>query len=85
MGLSTKRICGKDRYEKDALICIELCNSDKTFIAYGKNFPAALAIAPYAAKNDYPILLSETNNPSEATKRQLKGKMKRFSLAEMRS
>lgn len=74
LGVSYERIGGKDRYETAALIAQRLGKSDKAIIAYGKNFPDALAIAPYAAKNGYPILLSDTNQLPKATKEQLKGK-----------
>lgn len=74
MGLSFERIGGRDRYETAALIAKKLGTSDTAFVAYGQNFPDALAVAPYAARKGIPILLSQTNNIPSATKEQLKGK-----------
>ncbi|MGD6991005.1 cell wall-binding repeat-containing protein [Sutcliffiella horikoshii] len=59
MGLTVKRIGGKDRYETSALIAKELGVTSQAVIASGSNFPDALAIAPYAAKNGIPILLTK--------------------------
>lgn len=58
--LNTKRISGKDRYDTARLIAEELSlKPDTAIIAYGKNFPDALSIAPYAARMGYPILLTD--------------------------
>ncbi|TYS59966.1 transglycosylase SLT domain-containing protein [Sutcliffiella horikoshii] len=59
MNLTVKRIAGKDRYETSALIAKELGATSQAVIASGSNFPDALAIAPYAAKNGIPILLTK--------------------------
>ncbi|WP_245840105.1 cell wall-binding repeat-containing protein [Sutcliffiella horikoshii] len=59
MGLTVKRIGGKDRYETSALIAKELGVTSQAVVASGSNFPDALAIAPYAAKNGIPILLTK--------------------------
>nr|WP_286170832.1 cell wall-binding repeat-containing protein [Bacillus sp. NTK071] len=73
MGISTERIGGKDRYETAALIAKKLYSS-KAVLAYGLNFPDALAIAPYAARNGIPILLTKTDSLPTYTKTALKGK-----------
>jgi putative cell wall-binding protein len=67
MGLSVERIAGKSRYETAAKIAERLgTNPGKAVIAYGGNFPDALAIAPYAAQQGYPILLTAKSSlPSE--------------------
>lgn len=54
------RVSGADRYEVAYNIAKHLPASDKIVMAYGLNFPDALAIAPYAARNGYPILLTNT-------------------------
>ncbi|MBT2692558.1 cell wall-binding repeat-containing protein [Bacillus sp. ISL-55] len=46
--------------------------TDTAIITYGYNFPDALAIAPYAAKNGYPILLVQKDSIPAATKEYLK-------------
>ncbi|WP_417898840.1 cell wall-binding repeat-containing protein [Bacillus haimaensis] len=62
------RIGGATRYETARLIAEELGGSpEQAIVAYGKNFPDALAIAPYAAKNGYPILLTDTNSLNSST------------------
>ncbi len=72
MGISSvKRIGGKDRFEVAYMIAKEMPSSSKAVIAYGLNFPDALAIAPYAARNGYPILLANTSVLPSKTKQAL--------------
>ncbi|MGM7703016.1 cell wall-binding repeat-containing protein [Pseudalkalibacillus sp. Hm43] len=61
MGLETKRISGKNRYETSVEIARELGSSDTAVVAYGGNYPDALSAAPYAARQGFPILLTRTN------------------------
>ncbi|MBX0357666.1 cell wall-binding repeat-containing protein [Halobacillus sp. Nhm2S1] len=64
MGLQVKRISGENRYQTSAEIAKELLSLqgrssfDKALVSYGHNFPDALASAPYAAQEGYPILLT---------------------------
>lgn len=74
MGLQIERIGGRDRYATAALIAEQLGNTDKAIVVYGGNYPDALAVAPYAAKNGYPILLSETKQIPSMTLNKVKGK-----------
>ncbi|TYS89363.1 cell wall-binding repeat-containing protein [Rossellomorea aquimaris] len=71
-GLDVRRIGGKSRYETAANIAKELGYYDQAVIAYGGNFPDALSIAPYAASNGIPILLSPTDELANETKEALK-------------
>jgi len=57
---SIVRFDGHDRFEVAKNIAKEFKGSSKAIIADGLNFSDALAIAPYAAKNGYPILLTRT-------------------------
>lgn len=59
---NVRRIAGNDRFEVSAAIAAELPASSKIVIADGTKFPDALAIAPYAARNGYPILLTLPNS-----------------------
>lgn len=60
MKLEVERIGGKDRYETAALIAKKLGGKpEKAIITNGSKYPDALAIAPYAAKHGYPILLTK--------------------------
>ncbi|TKD70676.1 cell wall-binding repeat-containing protein [Pseudalkalibacillus hwajinpoensis] len=72
MGLKTERIGGEDRFETAKLIAEKLDSpSDKAVVAYGYNFPDALAVAPYAAKKGMPILLTRDNKLPDYTKEAL--------------
>jgi N-acetylmuramoyl-L-alanine amidase len=68
MGIKADRISGSDRFEVANNIALRIGKSSKVVLAYGLNFPDALAIAPYAARNGYPILLTNTNTLPSATK-----------------
>lgn len=52
------RIDGKNRFEVAKNIAGKMDPSKGAIVAYGMNFPDALAIAPYAARNGLPILLT---------------------------
>ncbi|WP_053433592.1 bifunctional 2',3'-cyclic-nucleotide 2'-phosphodiesterase/3'-nucleotidase [Sporosarcina globispora] len=70
-----KRISGSDRFETASEIAAELGgNPDTAILAYGGDYPDALAIAPYAAKNGIPILLTGKNSLPKATSEALAGK-----------
>lgn len=62
-GFNVKRLSGADRTET-AIEVAKKVNSSPTevFLAYGNDFPDALAIAPAAAKNQTPILLNKGKN-----------------------
>ncbi len=62
MGISVRRISGKNRVEVANNIARDIGSSSKVVIADGFNFPDALSIAPYAARNGYPILLTDTKH-----------------------
>lgn len=75
-GCSVTRLGGNDRYETAASIASylnrnNLLKSDKSVIAYGENFPDALAISSWAARNGIPILLSDTNSLPASTSQAL--------------
>ncbi|CAH0345166.1 cell wall-binding repeat-containing protein [Bacillus sp. CECT 9360] len=67
LGVSNvQRISGLNRFEVSAAIASQLPASAQVVIADGTNFPDALAIAPYAAKNGFPILLTRPSSlPAE--------------------
>jgi putative cell wall-binding protein len=71
---NVRRIDGKDRFEVAQHISYELVPAKKAVIAYGLNYPDALAIAPYAARNGYPILLTRTSVIPKNTKEVLQKK-----------
>ncbi|MHB1653631.1 MAG: cell wall-binding repeat-containing protein [Desulfitobacteriaceae bacterium] len=65
MGYSNvTRISGNDKYDTDYLIARQLNVAQGTplVISSGENFPDALAISGYAARNGYPIILVNPDN-----------------------
>lgn len=66
MGISVERISGQNRMEVAENIAKKMGEASKVVVADGFNFPDALSIAPWAARNGYPILL--TNNKHNITK-----------------
>ena len=68
------RIRGVNRFETALKIAEKLgSNSGKAIVATGYNFADALAAAPYAAENQYPILLTNKNQIDNNVKEYLKG------------
>ncbi|WP_226536075.1 cell wall-binding repeat-containing protein [Fictibacillus halophilus] len=68
-----RRIAGKDRFEVSYNIAKELNDATTAIVANGLNFPDALAIAPYAARQKYPILLTVPTRLPNETKAALNG------------
>lgn len=66
-----RRIEGKDRFEVSYNIAKELNEATTAIVANGLNFPDALSIAPYAASQKYPILLTVPNRLPNETKAAL--------------
>lgn len=55
---NTRRLAGADRYETALIIAKEYGNLEKFVLADGRNYPDALSVAPFAHKNNQPILLT---------------------------
>ena len=58
-GLNAKRIAGHDRYETSLEVLKHMDKTQSVVIANGKDYPDALAAAPYAVKKNTGILLSD--------------------------
>lgn len=72
IGISdVQRFGGADRFEVAKNIAGQFPDSQKAIIAYGLNFSDALAIAPYASNNGYPILLTKKDSLPMATSQAL--------------
>ena len=70
---NTSRLAGYDRYETAAQITKNgWQQSDDAILAFGENYPDALAAAPLAAKYDAPILLTKRDSLPDATKQTLR-------------
>lgn len=61
LGAAVYRIGGANRFDTAALIAARFPSSTGAILVYGYNFPDALAAAAYAAREDYPILLTDTD------------------------
>jgi putative cell wall-binding protein/subtilisin family serine protease len=81
MGITVERIGGKDRFEVSANIAKKLSNKGSAVIANGLNFPDALAISPYASRNEFPILLTKPKEMPKVVSDQLKAKGVRTTIA----
>lgn len=77
---NVRRIGGSDRYEVSAAIASELPSSSKIVVADGTNFPDALAIAPYAARNNFPILLTLPGRLPETIKAAIASRQPQSSI-----
>jgi SpoIID/LytB domain protein len=68
------RIGGVDRFEVAKQVAGKMGSATSAIVTNGLVFSDALAIAPYAAQNQIPILLTYNNKLPESTKAALKGK-----------
>jgi minor extracellular protease Epr len=67
LGKNVRRIDGQNRFEVSRNIALELGNYQTAIVANGLNYPDALAIAPFASKNGFPILLTHPEAASSET------------------
>ncbi|WP_226654797.1 cell wall-binding repeat-containing protein [Guptibacillus hwajinpoensis] len=74
LGISTKRLGGKDRFETSLKIAKEIGVENGIIVATGMNFPDALSIAPIASSQEMPILLSRKSGLDEQMKSYLNDK-----------
>lgn len=65
------RYAGQDRYSTAAQIALSLGFTSKAYIVNGTNYSDALSIAPFAAAEGAPILLSDVNDLPESTQQAL--------------
>lgn len=68
LGISIERFSGKDRYETSVKIAEKLGVNGKVIVATGSNFADVLSIAPVAAAENIPILLTEKENLPDSVK-----------------
>lgn len=68
---TVERIGGANRYDTAAKIASKMGNPSKAIIVYGWNFPDSLSISSYAARNGFPILLTNSNGLPGETKSAL--------------
>ncbi|MCM2986372.1 cell wall-binding repeat-containing protein [Bacillus safensis] len=74
MNLSVFRIQGKNRYELAANVAKHMKSASAAVVVNGSAYADAVAIAPYAAKQGYPILLTDAKGLREETANLLKNK-----------
>ncbi|CAH0345165.1 SpoIID/LytB domain-containing protein [Bacillus sp. CECT 9360] len=68
------RIGGKNRFEVSQLVAANFPAAKKAVVTNGNIFSDALAIAPYAAKNGIPILLTNPSSIPDSIQQALQGK-----------
>lgn len=69
LGISVRRIGGRDRYETSVLIAKEVgVNNGEISLAYGMSFADGLSISSVAAKKQSPILLTRTEYIPDSVK-----------------
>jgi putative cell wall-binding protein len=73
-GYTVTRIGGKDRYETSIEIAKQLGDFNKIVVATGSSFPDALSIAPYAASQGTPILLTAAGKLPDSIKNYINSK-----------
>jgi hypothetical protein len=62
LGLDVRRIAGENRFDTAALIAREVGSADgRVIVASGQSFADALSVAPYAAAEQVPILLTTSD------------------------
>ncbi len=71
---NVSRIDGKDRFEVAKKIAQNLGTTNKAVVTNGLIFSDALAIAPYAAKNGIPIILSKKDELPTSSYEAVQGK-----------
>lgn len=74
MNLSVSRIQGKNRYELAANVAKHMKSASAAVVVNGSAYADAVAIAPYAAKQGYPILVTDAKGLREETANLLKNK-----------
>ncbi|MFP7341548.1 cell wall-binding repeat-containing protein [Bacillus safensis] len=74
MNLSVSRIQGKNRYELAANVAKHMKSASAAVVVNGSAYADAVAIAPYAAEQGYPILLTDAKGLREETANLLKNK-----------
>ncbi|WP_339147882.1 MULTISPECIES: cell wall-binding repeat-containing protein [unclassified Sutcliffiella] len=72
--INVRRISGKDRFEVAANIANELPAKNIAIVANGRAEADSLSIAPYAARNGIPILLTESNSIPSITSTTLRNR-----------
>lgn len=72
--VAIERISGSDRIETSLKVAEKLGFNGNLVVAYGWNYADALSIAPIAAKQDMPIILTRTNQLQDSVVNFLNGK-----------
>ena len=72
LGLKVERISGSTRYDTAVKIANKLPIQEISIVVSGQNYPDALSIGPLAARNGFPILLTQSNTLPSSTAAQVK-------------
>lgn len=71
-GIKCTRLPGNDRFETSVAIAKQLGSVNKAVLATGSDFPDALSIAPWAAQNGIPILLTDKDTLPQSVDKYIK-------------
>ena len=71
LGYETERIGGNDRYETAVKISQMVGSSDTFYLASGVNYPDALSVSALSINENRPLLLTDRDKLSKATKESL--------------
>lgn len=82
MGIDTKRIYGKDRYETSVNVGKELGITTGAFVVSGDSWEDALSVSPISAQLQYPILLSSKDKVPSVVKNYINDNKKVIVLGE---
>lgn len=74
LGIKVTRIAGNDRYETSLKVAEKLGEFDEAVIASGQSYQDVLSIAPIAAKEGMPILLT----PKDSLSADMRGLLNRY-------
>ncbi|MED2977444.1 N-acetylmuramoyl-L-alanine amidase [Bacillus swezeyi] len=74
LGITVKRIAGKNRYDTAAKVAKSMSSTSKAVIANGFLYADPIAVIPYAAKNGYPILFTNQKTLNSYTSEAMKSK-----------
>lgn len=61
-GIDCIRLSGSNRYETSVAVAKQMGSSTSAAVTSGDNFPDAISIAPFAARNGMPIILSSADS-----------------------
>lgn len=76
-----ERIAGKDRYDTSVQVAkLKMADTDKAFIASGKNFADALVVGAIAGANNQSVILVSDKGANQSAKDYIKSNIKKINV-----